>query len=227
MLRTTARLLPGLVAACLLGGCTIEINTGGGAKKPAQPQSGPGGPAPTARPGQAAPVRRQHPRVPPTATRIKSPIVFGNGKAGAFQGLAYVLPDSTKSIPPTAGLVPFAALYTDRFDIQPQEFSSGFPGALMQNEWFLIRYEGEFRVPGAGQWQFRVISDDGARLYVDDKIVVDNDGVHTAKTTDGQATLTPGPHWLTLDYFQAAKGQIALTVLMGQGGKLSPLVGTR
>ncbi|HSN99852.1 MAG TPA: PA14 domain-containing protein, partial [Candidatus Nanopelagicales bacterium] len=180
-------------------------------QRPAQPAAAPG---------------RQHPPVPGTATRLTSPNAFGNGKGGAFQGLAYVIPDTTKKIPASV-LVPFAALYTDRFDIQPQEFSSGFPGAMMQNDWFLIRYEGAFNVPSQGKWQFRVISDDGAKLYVDDKLVVDNDGLHTAKQADGELTLTPGRHWLRLDYFQGPRGPVALSVLTGQNGKLSPLTGVR
>lgn len=236
MLRTPARLLPGLMAASLLSGCSIEIQTGGGAQQPNQAQAKPAGPAPAAKPPTptkappppppAAPPRK-HPRVPMTATRVTSPNVFGNGKEGAFQGLAYVIPDSTKRIPATAALVPFAAVYTDRFDIKPQEFTSGFPGALLQNEWFFIQYEGAFKLNTAGKWQFRLVSDDGARLYIDDKLVVDNDGIHTAKQADGEAELTEGSHWLRLEYFQAAQGQVALSVQMGQNGKLAPLVGAR
>lgn len=233
MLRTPARLLPGLMAACLLSGCSIEIQTGGGAQQPNQPQAKPAGPAPASKPPEQAkappapPARKQHPPVPVTATRVTSPTPFGNGKQGAFQGLAYVIPDSTKRIPATAGLIPFAAVYTDRFDIKPQEFTSGFPGALMQTEWFLIQYEGEFKVPSAGKWQFRLVSDDGARLYIDDKLVVDNDGIHTAKQADGEAELAAGPHWLRLEYFQAARGPVALSLQTGQNGKLAPLVGAR
>lgn len=230
MSRTTARLLPGLMAACLASGCTIEIQSGDGAKQPNQAQAQPAGPAPVAKPpAPATPARprRQRPAVPPTAMRVTSPIVFGNGKEGAFQGLAYVIDPSSKRIPATGSLVPFAAVYTDRFDIKPQDFTGGFPGALVQNEWFLIRYEGEFNAPRAGKYQIRLISDDGARLYVDDKLLIDNDGLHEAKQADGEVELAQGPHWLRLDYFQGPQGKVALSVLMGQNGKLAPLTGTR
>jgi hypothetical protein len=216
-----------LVASVLapsLSGCSCTIQTGDDAKAPVNQ----GQPAAA---GQTAPLpppqARKRPPVPATAVRITSPNAFGNGKAGAFQGLAYVLPENTQRIPPNpAGMVPFAALYTDSFEIQPQEFTSGFPGALVQNDWFMIRYEGSFNVPRNGGWQFRVISDDGAILYIDDKRVVENDGVHTPKTADGLVALTAGPHWLRLDYFQASKGQVALSVLMGQNGAYAPLKGT-
>jgi hypothetical protein len=171
-------------------------------------------------------VRHRRPIIPATATRITEPNAFGNGKEGAFVGLAYVIPENTKKVP-SPGPVPFAAVLTDKFDVQSQEFTAGFPGALLQTDWFMIRYEGEFNVPRAGTWQFRVISDDGAILSVDDKRLVDNDGVHTAKTADGEVALTQGLHWLRLDYFQASKGPVALQVLMGQGGKYATLTGTR
>jgi len=229
MLRTSA---PLVLAAALLVGCSISIQTGDGRNKPVPPPPPPPKQGQQAqqpqqgRPATPTPARRRRPIIPATAARVSDPIVFGNGKEGAFVGLAYVIPESTQRMPPP-GVVPFAAVLTDKFEIQPQEFTSGFPGALLQNDWFMIRYEGEFNVPKAGNWQFRLVSDDGAILYIDDKRIIDNDGVHTAKTTDGAAALAAGPHWLRLDYFQASKGQVALSVLMGQNGKLATLTGTR
>ncbi len=225
MLRTRSRLAFGLLAASLLGGCSISIQTGDGRQAAAPPPP----PRSAQQGGQAPPApaaRHRRPVIPLTTPRLSEPNVFGNGKAGAFVGLAYVIPENTQRLP-APGPVPFAGLFTDKFEIQPQEFTSGFPGALLQNDWFMIRYEGEFNVPQTGKWQFRVTSDDGAVLYVDDKRVVDNDGVHTVKSADGEAQLTAGPHWLRLDYFQASKGKVALSVLMGQSGRLAALVGTR
>ncbi|AKT39732.1 PA14 domain-containing protein [Chondromyces crocatus] len=241
MLRTTTRLVTPLLAACLIGGCTLEITTGGGAQQPQQGGNAQRGKAPAPPPPRsgkttntttpatpATTTTRQHPKVPATATRITSPNAFGSGRAGAFQGLAYVLPDSTEKLPTsTSLLVPFAVVYTDRFEIEPQEFSAGFPGALVQNDWFYIKYEGRFDIAKQGKYQFQLTSDDGAKLFIDDKLVVDNDGVHTAKTAEGEVTLAAGAHWLRLDYFQAARGSVALKVLMGQDGKLSPLKGVR
>lgn len=231
MLRTSVSII---LAVALLGGCSLSIQTGEG-----RPNAVPPPPPPAAKPGKKPRVAKPHvakptpppkvprrrPVIPSTATRVTDPIAFGNGKEGAFLGLAYVIPESTERVP-APGPVPFAAVFTDKFEIKPQEFTTGFPGALLQNDWFMIRYQGEFNVPKAGKWQFRVISDDGAVLYVDDKRIVDNDGVHTAKTADGAATLTEGSHWLRLDYFQASKGQVALSVLMGQNDKFTSLVGT-
>jgi hypothetical protein len=43
---------------------------------------------------------------------------------------------------------------------------------------FAIEYKGDFRVKTPGHYKFRLMSDDGARLFIDGKMVIDNDGVH-------------------------------------------------
>ncbi|WP_437513330.1 PA14 domain-containing protein [Sorangium sp. So ce1099] len=234
MVRTSSRIASCVLAASLLGGCHVTIQSGNTPAETSPPPPPP--PAKTASKSRKPakpdpePTRRKPAkwRLPASnAPRITAPNVFGNGEAGAFRGLAYVIPENTKKVPSFDGLVPFAMLFTDKFEVKSQDFSGGFPGALTQNEWFAIRFEGEFKVPKEGVYQLRLTSDDGAILYVDDKRVVANDGVHSAKTADGEARLTEGTHRLRLDYFQAARGQVALMLQIGQKDKLEPLVGIR
>ncbi|WP_438028734.1 PA14 domain-containing protein [Sorangium sp. So ce233] len=234
MVRTSSRIASCVLAASLLGGCHVTIQSG---ERPAEASPPP--PPPPAKTASRArkpakpdpePARRKQPkwRLPASnAPRITAPNAFGNGEGGAFRGLAYVIPEGTKKVPTFDGLVPFAMLFTDKFEVKSQAFSGGFPGALVQNEWFAIRFEGEFQVPKEGVYQFRLTSDDGAILYVDDKRVVANDGIHNAKTEDGETRLTEGTHRLRLDYFQAARGNVALMLQMGQKDKFEPLVGVR
>lgn len=159
--------------------------------------------------------------------RISSPILFGNGVSGAFRGLAYVIPETTRTMPNFDELVPFATLFTDSFNISPQAFSGGFPGVLKQDDWFGIRYEGTFFVPNDGGFNFEVTSDDGAILYIDGQRVVDADGIHSAVTSTGRRDLRSGNHKLRLDYFQSSKGQVALGVFVTMSGQKAPLVGVR
>ncbi|WP_437680374.1 PA14 domain-containing protein [Sorangium sp. So ce131] len=238
MVRTSSRIASCVLAAALLSGCHVTIQS---SDSPAEAT-----PPPAARPAKTASKTTSKPRKPakpdPEPTRSKLPkwrlpasnaptitgkTVFGSGETGAFRGLVYVIPENSKKLPSFDDRPPFAKLYTDRFEVKPQEFSGGFPGALLQNEWFAIRFEGEFKVPSDGVYQFRVTSDDGANLHIDDKLVVANDGVHTAKSADGEVRLSEGTHRLQLDYFQAERGQVALSVLIGQKDKLEPLVGSR
>lgn len=146
-----------------------------------------------------------------TAPRISSPIVFGNGQSGIFKGLAYVIPPGTTKMPNLDTMVPFATLFTDDFDIKPQDFHTGFPGVLAQDENFAIRYEGRIQIPRTGGWMFQIESDDGAILYVDGVKTVDNDGVHTTAKKIGGRSLKAGMHAIRIDYFQGT-GPVSLRV---------------
>lgn len=223
----------GLVATILaISGCTIQTYPD---TPPPPPPRRPPPAAATAEPARPATPRKPgifRPGAAPapgseTAPRIGGTIPFGSGTTNAFRGLAYVVPDNTTKLPDFTQLTPFATLYTDRFDVSSQNFTQGFPGALAgQVEWFGIRYDGRFAVATDGNWQFKLVSDDGAVLYVDGAKVVDNDGVHTATAGTGMAQLKAGPHALRLDYFQA-KGPVALQLFLLVDGRESLLVGTR
>jgi hypothetical protein len=47
-----------------------------------------------------------------------------------------------------------------------------------------------------------MFSDDGAAVYIDDKLVVDDDGVHTLEKAKGSIDLTRGMHTIHVPYFQ-------------------------
>ncbi|AUX41340.1 hypothetical protein SOCE26_027500 [Sorangium cellulosum] len=236
MVRTSSHIASCVLAAALLSGCHVTIQSSDSPAEatppPAKTTTKTASKPRTRKPAKPdpEPERRKLPkwRLPASnAPTITAKTVFGSGETAAFRGLVYVIPENSKKLPSFDNRLPFAKLYTDRFEVKTQEFSGGFPGALLQNEWFAIRFEGEFKVPSDGVFQFRVTSDDGANLYIDDKLVVANDGVHTAKSADGEVRLSEGTHRLQLDYFQAERGQVALSVLMGQKDKLEPLVGSR
>jgi hypothetical protein len=222
------------VATFALGGCTINFQASAGSQQPqAQPT--------TAQQRQTTPRKIQDPsktttKTPSTGTTtptssapaITQRIIFGNGTAGAFRGHAYVVPNSTQKIPDLSKLTPFATLFTDSFIIQPQNFSGGFPGALVQEEWFAIRYQGAFEVPTDATYRFKLTSDDGANLYIDGEKILDNDGLHGAKDATASKALKAGKHQLQLDYLQAQKGSVALMLSIASAdGALAPLVGVR
>ncbi len=43
----------------------------------------------------------------------------------------------------------------------------GFPGLTDRFEWFAMDYSGKFWIDRTGLYRFRLVSDDGAMLYVD------------------------------------------------------------
>ena len=66
---------------------------------------------------------------------------------------------------------------------------------------FVSQIIGNINVPAAGAYAFRLISDDGSRLFIGDQKVIDHDGLHGAEPKDGEVTLTPGYHALRIDHF--------------------------
>ena len=159
--------------------------------------------------------------------RITSPIIFGNGQSGAFVGEAFVIPAGTQRLPNLGELIQFATLFTTTFEVKPQVFSGGFPGALRQDDWFAIRYEGDFLIEGDGLAEFALTSDDGAVLTIDGQTLIDSGSAHTSAVASARREMTRGQHHLRLDYFQAAQGQVALALDVMERGQKSPFAGLR
>ncbi|MDQ7906241.1 DUF1080 domain-containing protein [Phytohabitans sp. ZYX-F-186] len=72
---------------------------------------------------------------------------------------------------------------------------------------FLAQVLGGVDVAAAGAYTFRLTSDDGSRLYLDDALVIDHDGLHGATAKEGSATLTAGYHALRVEHFERDGGQ--------------------
>ncbi|WP_062349124.1 family 16 glycoside hydrolase [Herbidospora yilanensis] len=72
---------------------------------------------------------------------------------------------------------------------------------------FVTEVVGNISVATAGTYEFRLTSDDGSRLRIDDTVVITNDGRHGAIAVDGTINLTPGYHALRIDHFEHLYGQ--------------------
>lgn len=72
---------------------------------------------------------------------------------------------------------------------------------------FVAHVIGNIAVPQDGEYTFRLTSDDGSRLLIDDKVVVDHDGLHGADPKDGAVTLSAGHHSLRIEHFDRTGGQ--------------------
>lgn len=67
-------------------------------------------------------------------------------------------------------------------------------------------YRGYLNVPADGVYRFELTSDDGSKLWIDQKVVVDNDGLHTSETKSGSVALAKGWHRIALGWFNASGG---------------------
>jgi hypothetical protein len=53
-------------------------------------------------------------------------------------------------------------------------------------------------------------SDDGSRLYIDDQVVINNDGIHPPLAVRNRIELTGGIHRIRVSYFQGPRFHVAL-----------------
>lgn len=72
---------------------------------------------------------------------------------------------------------------------------------------FAYRFNSFIKIPKRGVYLFYTYSDDGSNLYIDDKLVVDNDGSHSGKRETGKVALEAGFHRLRVDYIEDYMGQ--------------------
>ena len=63
-------------------------------------------------------------------------------------------------------------------------------------------YNGYIKVPEQGIYNFFLSADDGSKLWIDDQLVVDNDGLHANIEKSGRIALNKGYHVFRLAYIQ-------------------------
>lgn len=136
------------------------------------------------------------------APAIHGRIAFGNGSHGTLTGRVCFLPVGTLRIADVRDCQYVATVYTDTLDIPERHFFDGFPGVTNRSEWFLIDYTDTFTVSEYGSYDFRLHSDDGSYLYIDDKLVIDNDGKHAPASRSGSIALFAGQHRIKVRYAQ-------------------------
>ncbi|WP_404195970.1 ricin-type beta-trefoil lectin domain protein [Streptomyces tauricus] len=72
---------------------------------------------------------------------------------------------------------------------------------------FVSQTIANLNVPTAGTYSFRLTTDDGSRLLIDDQLVISHDGLHGAEPKDGNVVLTAGYHSIRIDHFEKDGGQ--------------------
>ena len=127
-------------------------------------------------------------------------------------GQVYVPGGTIHRMPDFDLLTPIYTFVTPNLDVSKRNYTQGFPTPEMQFvvEDFAIRFRGELAIDTPGLYHFGLYSDDGAKLYIDGTLVVDNDGIHGPKGEKGIITLTAGKHPVEIHYFQGPRHSIAL-----------------
>jgi hypothetical protein len=137
---------------------------------------------------------------------------------GRLRGTVYTVPVHTRALPDFAALAPAGSICLDRLDVTDRRGYPGFPGVRDRYEWFAVDLQGVLQVRSEGVVQFRLTSDDGAKLLVDRTVVIDNDGYHNSRSLRGAARLTAGTHVIDVPYWQGpGPMELRLEVADGSG----------
>lgn len=124
------------------------------------------------------------------------------GKVEALAGLQYEYYEkSLPELPEFDRLTPTATGIADVPSLAVAKRKGGFA----------LRFRGTISVPKDGAYKFYTFSDDGSRLYIDGKQVVENGGIHPAQERNGEVTLKAGAHVFMVTYYDAS-GQKAFEV---------------
>ncbi len=77
----------------------------------------------------------------------------------------------------------------------------GFHGTQLV-DFFFIRWTGKIRIPKDGNYTFIMESDDGSRLFIDGKQIIDHNGLHAMEEKSGDAELKTGDHDIKIEFFE-------------------------
>ncbi|MGB8259428.1 MAG: PA14 domain-containing protein [Terracidiphilus sp.] len=139
----------------------------------------------------------------------------------AFCGDVYELPVGASWLYELGELDPVASLYTNTLNVPNQDITrmGGIPGVTHSSVWFGIDYYGKFYVTEPGEYQFELQSDDGSRLEIDNRLLIDLDGVHSDVRQTAITTLSAGWHSIHVPYFQGPPIELALVLRIQPPGE--------
>lgn len=97
-----------------------------------------------------------------------------------------------------------------------------FPQGIVRDR-FGLELFGAIEVPLDGVYTFFTTSDDGSRLYIGDRLVVNNDYLHGAREKHGSIGLRAGRHPIYVAYFEGLVDEVLQVAWEGPGIEKSPV----
>jgi len=135
-----------------------------------------------------------------------------NQKGQAAKGVTYkvyLLPEGPVRLPDFTRIEPAATGITHELT------TDGL--ALPRADSVAVAFDGYIHIATAGSYSFVLASDDGSKLYIDGKTVVDNDGDHGVVTANGSIDLQPGKHAIRVEWFNGGGGAWLGAYFQGPG----------
>ncbi len=132
----------------------------------------------------------------------------GNGVTYQYyEGTWEVLPDFDQQTVVSTGTLP-------NFSLSPAQ----------QNGSYGFQYTTYLNVTTPGEYTFYTTSADGSKLYINEQLVVDNDGIHAAREESGEIMLPAGRQKLRVEYFVHDRDDALLEVRYAGPGISKQLV---
>ncbi len=133
---------------------------------------------------------------------------------GLVPGLTYkVVEGDFKVLPEFAAAKPSRSGTVADFDLAPRT----------RETQFAFEFEGFIDVPATGVYHVYLRSDDGSRLWLDDALVVDNDGLHSSRELSSAVALEKGLHSLRVAMFEQSGGFELGVAWSGPGFQKQPV----
>ncbi|WP_421877480.1 family 16 glycoside hydrolase [Marinoscillum sp.] len=147
----------------------------------------------------------------------------GESDANAWHlGVKTVTPgfrdDFSKITEETSGLAAYLYLYSgDSPNFSVLQGEAPFKGAVIpqlhirsntafgdQREDVAMIAKGSLIIPKTASYSFRIVSDDGSKVYINGEEIIDNGGPHGTRARDGEVYLKAGKHDLEIHYYNGA-----------------------
>ena len=90
---------------------------------------------------------------------------------------------------------------------------------------FYARWTGMIRIPKDGKYKFTLESDDGSKLAIDNKQIIDNGGLHAMEEKDGEAELKAGDHPIKVELFEN-EGEVGMKLSWEGAGLTKEIIPT-
>ena len=123
--------------------------------------------------------------------------------------------ESWNELPDFSSLKPVAEHGVSSFDVRIAGRKDGFG----------LRFTGYLHAAKEGEYRFFLGSDDGSRMLIDGKEVVNVDGVHPHTVREGRIKLASGAHEVVIEYFEAGGEESLTAEVQGPGFGRQPLAG--
>lgn len=123
-----------------------------------------------------------------------------------YEGSWDTLPDFSKLKPKATG-------DAANFDLTPAR----------RRDNFALRFDGTISLPKDGDYLFLIGSDDGSRLLIDEKVIVDNNGIHPFAQKRKKVKMKAGTHTVAVEYFEQGGGEELQVDFEGPGMPQMPL----